>query len=596
MKKIKFFQLSNLVFFCIGFIAILFSCDNLFKPESSTYSVDFSNFPDDCTDCTLMAYAYKYSDDSWVKTNTFELGSISSTTEIINSVDISDDATELDVVIFNNAETPKYYISINLTKVTDKEVKNSFWIDYQYYKYHSKIRFGINSSSVESMELGQSLNLDFTNAPYYIYKLDDAKLKKIRITVGDNSTNTNIYQTDSFSEIVNHTAQSVTLDDSTADISPTSDILYIFIVQSDYTQDAFINIEIKDYTDELAVLKSQYFDATDAISFDDNIVYLISRPSYSWIDSDPNIYILKKWDIDNNSVTDIKTFYNPVNVFIKDGSNILIGAGTNLYSYNVSNDVATKKVSFGGNLQGICIYNNMIIVYANQFYLLDKDNFSTLATKSDVYSGKVLIPIPSQGRFYFYRDGLTPNDICYQEINDDNTFGDDGDSPYHGDYSFPYPLKQFGAKLQLVTGNGNIFSIDDDESLSKIKYIDSLGIDVSDILFLSDRILVLVTKYTNSTVDSCYILSLNITSPYTEISRSTSFMQEKGIKLLQTQTGVIVISQATKSTDMFKKSYYPIHIRKIATSALDGSQANLVTTRKISWRKNINYSLCKKNF
>ena len=73
--------------------------------------------------------------------------------------------------------------------------------------------------------------------------------------------------------------------------------------------------------------------------------------------------------------------------------------------------------------------------------------FSQLATFNAVNS-----------RLYHFRDGISPNDIHYVEVNlADGTFGSQQDSPHHGDYSIRYPIIVSADGSLVLTGAGDVY-------------------------------------------------------------------------------------------------------------------------------------------
>ncbi|MGI9277914.1 MAG: hypothetical protein ACR2PT_24090 [Endozoicomonas sp.] len=65
-------------------------------------------------------------------------------------------------------------------------------------------------------------------------------------------------------------------------------------------------------------------------------------------------------------------------------------------------------------------------------------------------------------RVYYFRDGISPNDILYEEI--DQTSGlitDSGESPYHGDFKVSPPLIVSENGEFVLIGSGNIFNSSD---------------------------------------------------------------------------------------------------------------------------------------
>lgn len=85
---------------------------------------------------------------------------------------------------------------------------------------------------------------------------------------------------------------------------------------------------------------------------------------------------------------------------------------------------------------------------------------------------------PALSRVYFFSDARWPKDILFEEIN--QTTGQvtaEGDSPYHGDYSFSGPIRVSPDGEKVFVGPGDIY---DAQSLERVR---SIGISVDDALW-----------------------------------------------------------------------------------------------------------------
>ena len=81
-------------------------------------------------------------------------------------------------------------------------------------------------------------------------------------------------------------------------------------------------------------------------------------------------------------------------------------------------------------------------------------------------------------RMYFFRDDTSPNDIHWEEITPDGHLGEEGESPYHGDFRTQHPLRIAPDASSLVIGSGEIF---DPVTLERR---DSLSNDIDDAAWL----------------------------------------------------------------------------------------------------------------
>jgi hypothetical protein len=66
---------------------------------------------------------------------------------------------------------------------------------------------------------------------------------------------------------------------------------------------------------------------------------------------------------------------------------------------------------------------------------------------------------PVASRAYYFRDGLSPNDLHFDQINQaTGAIVTTGETPYHGDYNFSGPIRVSGDGAQIVIGSGEIFA------------------------------------------------------------------------------------------------------------------------------------------
>lgn len=301
-------------------------------------------------------------------------------------------------------------------------------------------------------------------------------------------------------------------------------------------------LTVSDITDQVAKWAEQTFSYV-GVSPADNGATLVFADAVN--------KALKKWDVSTGQVTTVTTFNDPPGALINDTGVIYVGAGAKLYTYDPANDTTTLRQSFADNILGISPAGNYLLIDDRSgawstFSLVRKSDFAIVSQREWVNYSKTSVFIPSQSRVYLLRDGMSPNDICYQEIDfSTETLGAYGDSPYHGDYPFYSPLLQFGSDRKLVCG-GNIFDITDTDIASKIKWWGNHGTTFADLLFMPDRILVL---------NSDRVSRLDLNSPYAEISALPAFTGEVGRKLFETATGVIVISEVSQSGRIVVRQY-----------------------------------------
>ena len=60
-------------------------------------------------------------------------------------------------------------------------------------------------------------------------------------------------------------------------------------------------------------------------------------------------------------------------------------------------------------------------------------------------------------RIYHFRDGTSPNDLHYEEINQDGSFGAQGETPYHSSVGITYPIRVKPDGTIVLLGSGRIY-------------------------------------------------------------------------------------------------------------------------------------------
>jgi hypothetical protein len=541
-------------------VMLVSSCKNPSGSDGDRYILNLSCFPEDVANYTLRVQTFKVRDAGSSLTGNFNLGTVSPTSTVEKSISVDSGSTHIGIYLESADGNPRYFRSFSLAGLTDKKLTLVYWLDYSLYFTYNTIRFGLNRTYLQPLSLGQSMALDYSDAPFYLYETDKAKAETFRFTISNPTGSSVVRTSDTFAILARYSGAGVlNLPSNTADVVSSGDSLFIAVAPQDYSVTTKLTLKVEDVTADLAFAKTQSFSVTNAASFDEQNLYLANQTYDARL---PDLRcVLKKWNVATGAVQDVKTFDSPITAIVRDGSLLYIGSGKQLYSFDPATDTATLRTSFPGTVSSISPAGDFLIVYGSSgtFSLVSKSDYSVLSTKTGVLSpGKMSVYIQSQNRVYLY-DGEYSGNICYQEFDPvAKTLGTYGYGQYFNKYSLPYPLKQFGTDLKLIAGSGLIFSIND-SSASKIKYDGSLGRSFTDILFLSDRILLLVDADSG-----CSLVSLSPTSPYAQIASSTPYAGESGIQLVQTSTGAIMVSKETSGR---------IRVRKFDAAALPGAAA-----------------------
>ncbi len=125
--------------------------------------------------------------------------------------------------------------------------------------------------------------------------------------------------------------------------------------------------------------------------------------------------------------------------------------------------------------------------------VFDRRNGARVSTSSSGYSGSQAVHSSTLNRVYYLREGVSPNDIHYIEVNPTTgILGAHVDSPYHGDYQLRLPIRLFPDQTRLVVGFGFLFRTSD------MNFVGSLGFGVVDLAFLGNRPLTINTITTQT--------------------------------------------------------------------------------------------------
>jgi hypothetical protein len=134
-------------------------------------------------------------------------------------------------------------------------------------------------------------------------------------------------------------------------------------------------------------------------------------------------------------------------------------------------------------------------------YLLAQDNSGAWATHSIFdqagqltdhkdwnYFSRYYDWAPNQSRVYFFRDGTSPNDLLYEEIDQSTgRITASGDSPYHGTYNILGPIRVSLGGGRIILGTGDVYSALD------LTVVNSLGQSFQDMQWLSSGALLAIS-------------------------------------------------------------------------------------------------------
>lgn len=522
-----------------------------------TWTVKFAGIPDDCAKGLVTVKGY---DKDGIKVDSVTLGEITPSDIMSKSFELDPSVLELDVLIDGNTSYEYQYFTVfDLSKVSGTELRNYYWVDYYYYAYRGEIHYGLNSADVVISQNGKTIVGDFTDAPFYVCKIENVKGKNIQLVADSSTVNVVYYDT---SDITNlgSSRRSESFNYSSVNACTASDgALYIMCEPDDYSKSAKVNVQIVDQTDSVPGMKAHCFVPEDAVSIDGKTVYLYSEDSKT----------LKKWVLATDTITDAYQFSHEINRIATDGSGILVAAGSSLYSYNPQENTTTTKYTASeyATIPNFCLLgSNRIVAFevplmsSGSPVLLDKTQQSyvkiaSTAKTTGIPVGDMLAVIgsdPTQRRIYY---GNAYKTLYYVDVSSDKV-GDPVEIKATKDIG---GVKQLGSDA-IVTKNGEVFSIAGGTPV----YTSFLATSIDDILPQTGKNLALVTAVDSaSSTKSCFLMTYSLTSPYEKLKKSGSVKYEIGINLLATQEGIFMVSRQTSGVYMFGFNYCPVHITKI---------------------------------
>ena len=118
--------------------------------------------------------------------------------------------------------------------------------------------------------------------------------------------------------------------------------------------------------------------------------------------------------------------------------------------------------------------------------LYDRATGARLFTDEWRDTSRSMVYAEGRERLLFLDSGASPTDINYVDVDTETgALGDEVDSPYHGSYSLPSPIRLTPDEQFVVVGNGNHFSVE------TLEYTTSFGLPFDDLVFYEDDLYLL---------------------------------------------------------------------------------------------------------
>ncbi len=140
-------------------------------------------------------------------------------------------------------------------------------------------------------------------------------------------------------------------------------------------------------------------------------------------------------------------------------------------------------------VQGLAHVGNFLLAQDDtgaweSHYIYDQDGNLTDSKDLNHYSREYAWN-STLDRVYFFRDGLSPNDLMYEDINQvTGEIDGSGETPYHGDYAIWPPIRVSFDGSRVLLGSGDVYDA------SSLVWLDALPEMINDAVWLPDGRLV----------------------------------------------------------------------------------------------------------
>ena len=227
-----------------------------------------------------------------------------------------------------------------------------------------------------------------------------------------------------------------------------------------------------------------------------DVIYLLSR-------ANRRVY---RWSISGGA------YLNPYVVGLSQGFNavapttieysvahqrLYLGYGNGAIRY-IPVNTGSAEVAFVTMANGVTSLSsagNFLVAQAGSGFILNNNGVTT--ANGGYYYGysRETAWDPVTSRLYYTRDGISPNDLHYDVINQTTgTVTSTGETPYHGSYSIGGVVRVSANGQYILLGVGDIYS------QAALTWAGNLGAAVADARWLADGSLVTLTTANNQTL------------------------------------------------------------------------------------------------
>lgn len=574
MKKSLFRVLSLLAIILFAFVCV--SCPGPETPTpdvpdvpeepQNTVTLTFKSMPYDADGLYAKIKPYDLNGD---KLETINLGKITKAVEDY-SVALPEGTVEFYAVLSSSVQDSstydKYSIHVDCSAgFADEYIFDGYWRIEKYSNHAPLYALSADYLNLTALTLGTPLELDFENAPFFFFSINNAQGKQY--IVNYTIKNAEIYYSSNLDEMLKQAA-SMTKLDSWFSISHTDekttevcdgDTLYILV--RPYTYD-FTN-----YPSEVSItvsappeMQDDYLPATgirEAVAISDSEI-LFSASSISVLSAVPkNLYL---FDTAEKKVMLLKECDSEVGFLTEFGNGVLFAEGSKIWYFDKATKAITAKCVASNTIAGMCMAGDELFVLCGGQTAEMYETTGWTITKTSItfpgfYAAASLVYIPEKDRVFYITKGISPVDIydAWYDSAQGKIVNTVSGSPYHGTYTMSVPLKRYGNENALITGDGKVFTVEGDVervSSSALSYytisegspylsVDtskSLGMSFVDIEFTDDYFYTL-TNYD----DKCIVRKFSMTDRLNAVKEYT-LAGQKGSDIVVGTDGVQVLS------------------------------------------------------
>ena len=188
--------------------------------------------------------------------------------------------------------------------------------------------------------------------------------------------------------------------------------------------------------------------------------------------------------------------------FTVEGDHLFVSFGrrTSRFALDGSGEVHLKNTAANANTLFV-VGRALYIGAYSSFLSVDKLSGAQIDTEEDFfYSVQGVDVAPSRRKAFGRSTGVSPSDIVVMNLNADGTFGNQEDSPYHGDYPNAERTYVFPGEARVADDSGIVYNAAD------LTYSNSLGGPFQDLAFYGDLPVVLrdgeVIAYSNAFLET----------------------------------------------------------------------------------------------